>query len=195
VQSRIAAWIPRTAIVFGAGPIGLLQTLLLRIRDIEVFTVARRPANQTMASAIVAGCGATYLSTAELHIAANNVELPNIDVIVEASGSGDAVDAAMSLLGIGGVLVLLSITGGSREVSMPLDRINFEFVTGNKAMVGSVNSTVADFQAAITDLLQFEQRWPGLTGRMITHRLGSLDEAVDLMTTTRGAIKAVVDLT
>ena len=78
--------------------------------------------------------------------------------------------------------------------SLPLDRINFEFVTGNKTMVGSVNSTAADFRAAIGDLQEFDRRWPGLASRLITNRMASLDEAVGLMESTRGAIKAIVEL-
>ena len=61
-------------------------------------------------------------------------------------------------------------------------------------MVGSSNSTADDFRAAITDLREIERRWPGLAARLITHRLTSLDEAVRLMDTTRGAIKAIVQL-
>ena len=82
----------------------------------------------------------------------------------------------------------------SLEPYMPLDKINFDFVTGNKTMVGSVNSTDADFRAAIADLQEIERRWPGLAGRLITHRLTSLEEAVGLMEQTRGAIKAIVAL-
>ncbi len=91
-------------------------------------------------------------------------------------------------------MVLLSVTGGTRSAELPIDRINFEFVTGNKTMVGSVNSNIGDFRVAIDDLLQFEALWPGLTSRLITQRLTSLDEAVHLMENTRGAIKAIVDL-
>ena len=79
----------------------------------------------------------------------------------------EAVESAIQLLGINGVLVLLSVTGGSRTATLPLDKINFEFVTGNRTMVGSVNSTGADFRAAIADL-QESNPWPGLAGRLIT---------------------------
>jgi len=194
VQSRIAAWTPRTAAVYGAGPIGLLATLVLRAKDIDVYTIARRPASEAPASAIVDACGATYISTREHDPESVKRQLPNVDLIVECSGSTEAVESAIQLLGINGVLVLLSVTGGSRTATLPLDKINFDFVTGNKTMVGSVNSTDADFRAAIADLQEIERRWPGLAARLITHRLTSLDEAVGLMESTRGAIKAIVAL-
>ncbi len=43
IQRRLASWNPKTALVLGAGPIGLLGTLLLRSRGMEVVTMARRP--------------------------------------------------------------------------------------------------------------------------------------------------------
>jgi threonine dehydrogenase-like Zn-dependent dehydrogenase len=194
VQSRIAAWQPKTAVVFGAGPIGLLTTLMLRAKDIDVYTIARRPASESPASRIVAACGATYIATREQDLVELRAAMPNVDLIMECSGSTEAVEAAIPLLGINGALILLSVTGGNRTATLPLDRINFEFVSGNKTMVGSVNSTADDFRAAIADLQEIERRWPGLAAQLITHRLSSLDEAVGLMESTRGAIKAIVEL-
>ena len=46
----------------------------------------------------------------------------------------------MQVLGKNGVLVLTSITGGIGMLEVPADRINLEFVLGNKVMVGSVNA-------------------------------------------------------
>jgi hypothetical protein len=61
-------------------------------------------------------------------------------------------------------------------------------------MVGCVNSSVADFQAAVTDLQRFEQLWPGLAASFITHRLTGLQAALDLPNAAHGAVKAVIDL-
>jgi threonine dehydrogenase-like Zn-dependent dehydrogenase len=194
VQSRIAAWAPTTAIVYGAGPIGLLQTLILRARGIEVYTIARRPASESPAAAIVTACGATYLSTRDRDAQTLKAELPNIDLIFECSGSSGPIVDSFTLLGMNGVLVLLSLTFGSHKAEIPVDWLNLEFVSGNKCMVGSVNSTAADFRAAVDDFQTIGARWPGLASRLITHRLGSLDEAVGLMESTKTAIKAIVDL-
>jgi threonine dehydrogenase-like Zn-dependent dehydrogenase len=123
-----------------------------------------------------------------------HAQVGNVDIIVECSGSSEAVQAAIPLLGVGGVLVLLSITGGQRTTEIDFNRVNFEFVTGNKTMVGSVNSNAGDFRAAIADLQEFERLWPGLVGQLITRRLASLQDGLDLMESTRGEIKAVIDL-
>ena len=41
IQRRLKVWQPRHAAVLGAGTIGLLATLVLRLRGLEVVTVAR----------------------------------------------------------------------------------------------------------------------------------------------------------
>lgn len=192
-QSRIASWEPRTAVVFGAGPIGLLQTLMLRARGVEVYTLARTPA-PNRAAEIVERSGGTYVSTREQSPETLKAELSNVDLLIECTGSAGAVEQALWLVGNNGVLVLLSLIGAPATAEIPIHRLNSEFVLGNKAMVGSVNSSPADFRAAIADLERFEELWPGLTGSLITRRLPGLDAAVDFLETTKGDIKAVVEV-
>ena len=60
IQRRIRSWNPKTALVLGAGPIGLLGTLLLRSRGMEVVTMARRPGPH-LVSEIVEAAGARYV--------------------------------------------------------------------------------------------------------------------------------------
>ncbi|MCS5584041.1 MAG: alcohol dehydrogenase catalytic domain-containing protein, partial [Pseudomonadales bacterium] len=61
VQQRMKIWRPQTAFVMGAGQIGLLATLVLKLRGLDVFTMARSPRG-TLNSEIVEGFEATYVS-------------------------------------------------------------------------------------------------------------------------------------
>jgi len=194
VQQRFPVWKPKQAVVFGAGPIGLLQAMLLRERGMDVTVIAQRPSSESPAAPIVEAFGGTYISAGETDPLRLVASMPNIDVAVECSGNSLCVAQGMQMLGVAGVLVLLSNTGGSRSVELPLDRINVDFVGGNKTMVGSVNSSSADFRAAVDDLQRFEQLWPGVTERLITHRLKGLDAGLNLMESTRGAIKAIIEV-
>lgn len=193
VQSRIKSWSPKTAVVYGAGPIGLLATLLLRARGLRVHAVDLKPVPNE-SEAIVNGCGAHYIYGPETTLQGLKSSLPNIDIIIECTGSSAPLGDAMQLLGNNGVLVLLSGTGGAAFRSLPTDLINRQFVGGNKVMVGSVNSSLTDFQTAVADLQKFEMLWPGLTSRLITHRLNGLEEGVNLMELSQGAVKAVIDV-
>ena len=97
--------------------------------------------------------------------------LPNIDIILEATGIGPLAFDAMDLLGNNGVLVWLSIIGGDDRSPLPYSSILRGHVLGNKVTVGSVNSAHEDFTLGVADLGTFELLWPGLAETMITHRL------------------------
>jgi threonine dehydrogenase-like Zn-dependent dehydrogenase len=191
VQQRLPAWQPRTAVIVGAGPIGLLGTLLLRSEGVDVHTIARRPAPNPSAS-IVAAAGGHYASTDEQSLSQFARSIPNVDLIFECSGSSEPVFQAMSVLGVNGVLVLLSGTSGDRTLSVPADAINRGFVSGNKLMVGSVNSHRVDFEAGVRHLTRFEELWPGLTGRLITTRIHGFAGVPDAG--HAGGIKTVIEL-
>jgi len=193
LQRRLTSWAPSTALVLGAGPIGLLGTMLLRAHGMDVVTLARTP-KPNLAASIVEQCGARYVSSKEQSLPAVTAELPPIDLIFEATGVAHLAFAAMGLLGNNGVLILLSLTGGNETATLPVDRLNREFVLGNKIVVGSVNSAREDFTAAVSDLARFETLWPGLTGRLITHRLNGLTEIDRIASEISGGIKTVIEM-
>jgi threonine dehydrogenase-like Zn-dependent dehydrogenase len=192
IQRRLAYWNNATAVVMGAGPIGLLGTLLLRSKGVDVYTVARTPA-PTPAAAIVAASGATYISSREQPIEDIAASLPNVDLILECSGSSQVVFESMKLLGNNGVLVLLSLTGGHVTHEVPAAELNTSLVAGNKVIVGSVNAGMVDFTNAVESLERFEQLWPGLTETMITHRFTLDDDLVAATGNHPGGIKSVIE--
>ena len=56
---------------------------------------------------------------------------------------------AMEILGLNGVEVWTSITGGQRTVQVPADHLNLQWVLGNKLLLGSVNANRKHFEAGI----------------------------------------------
>ena len=193
VQKRIASWQPKTALVLGTGPIGLAGTLLLRSRGMDVVAVARRPGPHPV-SEIVEAAGARYVGTDEIALDDLAAELPPIDLIIEATGSSEPVFAAMQILGNNGVLVLLSGTGGNRELTVPADAINRSLLRGNKVVLGCVNSAREDFELGVADLTRWERLWPGLAERFITRRLSGLDAYEQILETPAGDIKTVIEV-
>lgn len=177
IQRRIKSWRPATALVLGAGPIGLLQSLILREQGADVWTFARSPAPNP-SSRIIEAAGGHYVSLRETSLREVTETLPNIDLIIEATGVSDLIVQSAELLGNNGVLVLLSITGNDQPINVPLDTINRGFVLGNKVMTGSVNSAHEDFVSGVARLQRFETLWPGLTEQLITDRLQGLDTAL-----------------
>ncbi len=98
----------------------------------------------------------------------------------------------MRALGKNGVLVLSSVTGGDKMIEVPADRINLEFVLGNKVMVGTVNANREYFELGVKDMALAEAQYPGWLERLLTHPVRGLENwkmLLETLTTARGAIK------
>jgi glucose 1-dehydrogenase len=195
IQRRLPLWRPERGLVIGAGTIGLLATLILRLRGLEVTLYSRRPGpyrNSELAAAI----GAGYESSSLRPMADVARDHGPFDLIFEASGFSPLVWDAAAALGANGVLVLSSVTGGSATADIPSDRINQGFVLGNKVMVGTVNASRDDFAQAADDLLLAEATHPGWLEQLLTSPIRGLEhpEAILAELVDRDAIKAYVDV-
>jgi threonine dehydrogenase-like Zn-dependent dehydrogenase len=191
IQRRLRVWHPRRAAVMGAGTIGLLATLALRLRGLEV-TVFSRTAKPYLNSDLVEALGARYVSTMDISIMDGSSRYGPFDLIFEATGASSVVFESMRALAKNGVLVLSSVTGGDRMIQVPADRINLEFVLGNKVMVGTVNANREYFETGVRDMAQAEAQYPGWLERLLTHPVRGLEnwqELLDTLTRTSGAIK------
>jgi len=95
------------------------------------------------------------------------------------------------------VLVLASVTGGDREHSVPADKINLDFVLGNKLVVGTVNANREYFEAGVYDFARAELEFPGWLPKLLTHPVTGLEnyqEMMQTLTTERSAIKVFVNV-
>lgn len=196
IQRRLRVWRPRRAFVLGAGTIGLLATLHLRLRGFEVTTFGRTPAPYLNAELIEA-LGARYVTTEEQSVLAATAEIGAPDLIFEATGSSPLVFEAMEALGKNGVLVLSSVTGGDRMVTVPADRINLGFVLGNKVAVGTVNANREYFAAGVRTMAHAEAAYAGWLGRLLTHPvqgLAAYEELFRTLITAKGAIKVFCEV-
>lgn len=173
IQRRLKVWQPRRAAVLGAGTIGLLAAMVLRLRGLEV-TVFGLDEPPYLNSELVEALGARYVSTKQTSLADGAGKFGPFDLMFEATGYSPLVFEAMGVLGGNGVLVLSSVTGGDRRVEVPADALNLGFVLGNKVMVGTVNASRSDFEAGVRDLATAEARWPGWLGRLLTHKVEGL---------------------
>src|SRR5205085_10684121 len=152
----------------GAGTIGLLATLALRLRGIGVTTYGRTPMPY-LNSDLIEALGAGYVSTAGTTVIDAATAQGGFDLIFEATGNSSVVFESMQALAKNGVLVLSSVTGGDRKIEVPADRINLEFVLGNKVMVGTVNANREYFEMGVKDLAQAEAEYSGWLRRLLTH--------------------------
>ncbi|MFN2616012.1 MAG: glucose 1-dehydrogenase [Thermoleophilaceae bacterium] len=196
IQRRLRVWQPRRAAVLGSGTIGLLTTLALRLREIEV-TVCSLREPPYLNSELVEELGAAYLSTKQTPLAKAAEEHGPFDIIVEATGFSPLAFEAAEALGKNGVLVLVSVTGGDRKAEVKSDAINQGFVLGNKLMVGSVNASLEDFASGRDDLIKSQAFYPGWLGKLLTtpvHGLDNYEQMLRELTENEDAIKVYVEV-
>lgn len=196
VQRRLKVWRPRTAFVMGAGQIGLLTTLALRLRGLQVYTLSRTKPPALKAD-IVEAMGGHYVSTRITSAKELVAKVGKADLIIDATGSSQIAFSSMEQLGHNGVLVWTSITGGREHVEIPTDKINLDWVLGNKLLVGSVNANRDHFERGIRDLAMAEVSWPGVIERILTNPvdgLGNYEQAMRLLTDEKDALKVFVNV-
>lgn len=179
-QRRMRVWRPKRAFVLGAGQIGLLSTLLLRLRGLQVYTLARAPGPH-LKSEIVEGMEATYVSTKQTSLQDLTARVGRPDLIIDATGNSSIAFEAMSVLGHNGVLVWTSITGGKKTTEVPSDKINLEWVLGNKLLLGSVNANREYFESGIKDMALGELMYPGVLEKILTNPVDGLDGYQEMM--------------
>lgn len=133
---------PRTALVIGAGPIGLLAGLALQLRGFRVEILSTEAEDHPRAR-IARDAGLVYLR--------NSVPTA-ADIVIEAAGSAGAARAALEWLAPLGVAVLLG--AGDFEAQMPGTR----FIVENLTLLGAVNAGPQHFRAALEDLARIDRR-------------------------------------
>ena len=145
---------PASALVLGAGPIGVLAALALLSRSVAVTVYSLEPPDHPRAR-LVERAGAGYMT----------VLAGKFDLVIEATGSPAAALAAIHSLGPLGVCVIL----GAKSAGGPIPLL--DLIVGNQIVFGSVNSSPASFAQAIHDLARFD---PAVTASLI-HRAGFAD--------------------
>ncbi len=175
-QARLQVWSPKIAWVVGSGQIGLLSTMMLKLKGLEVFTIARSPLEGNLKAQIAQEYGAHYISTKKTSLSDLVAKHGSPDLIIEATGNSQIAFECMEHLNLNGALVLTSITGGNRDITIPADKINLEWVLGNKLMLGSVNASVKHFREGVDALATGEAMYPGVTQKILTHPVRGLDQ-------------------
>ena len=177
-----AAFEPKTALIVGAGPIGLLAALIGVQRGLEVHVVDQVETGSK--PDLVRRLGATY------HTGTAEDALPGADIVIECTGVPAVVLSAITAAGIGGVVCLTGISPSAGEISVPLGALARQMVLGNVAVFGSVNANRAHYEAAAKTLAAADTNW--LDG-LITRRV-PLEQFADALTRGPDDVKVVIEL-
>ena len=200
IQKRLDIWQPKNAAVLGVGNVGLLTVMALRMRGYEVHGFGRNTRENYLNADLCEAIGATYDSTSEISVADSAQKYGEYDLVFECTGFSPIIFDAMQSLNENGILILASVTGGDKKTDqVPSDKINQQFVLGNRAMVGTVNANREHFEMGVRDLALCEAMYAGWLGRMMTHKVEGLEnfaEVFDILENSgeRNAIKTYFEI-
>jgi threonine dehydrogenase-like Zn-dependent dehydrogenase len=159
----------RRAVVLGAGPVGILGCMLLRLRGAETVVYSRGRTPNPKA-AIVEAVGASYVSSEDESFPDLARRIGGVDFVYEAAGASQLAFDTLPHLDANAVFVFTGVPGRKQQIEVAGDAIMKNVVLQNQAIVGTVNASRADFQRAVSDLGECLRRWPEATRAIITGR-------------------------
>jgi threonine dehydrogenase-like Zn-dependent dehydrogenase len=174
-------WNPKTVLVIGAGPIGLLAALLGAQRGLEVHCLDR--ATDGPKPALVGELGGHY------HTGSVQSACRSPDVVLECTGVGELIFDAMEVVSPNGIVCLTGVSPAGRTASLDMQALNKQLVLENNVVFGSVNANRRHYDAAAAALLRAPRRW---LEAMITRRI-PLDRWEDAIRKQPHDVKAVLE--
>jgi threonine dehydrogenase-like Zn-dependent dehydrogenase len=180
------------AVVLGAGPVGLLGAMALKVAGFDV-TVYSRTHSHEDKDDILNSIGANFIA-AETHTVEQMAQqVGSIDVVYEATGASSLAFEVLKQLGTNAVFIFTGVPGLHAPIPVDADFIMRDMVLKNQIAVGSVNAPPESFAAAIRDLEEFQKRWPDALAKLITARY-PIDQALKPLTTDVGGIKNIITI-
>lgn len=177
---RRAFWEPKSVLITGAGPIGLLGALLGKQLGLEVHVLARTKTG--IKPELVRALGATYhsCSVAEIDF--------EPDVIMECTGVGQVIGESVLKIAASGVVCLTGVGHGGKLPTVPTATVASSAVLKNNVMIGSVNANKRHWFKAAEALACADRSW---LGRLITRRVRP-DDFAQALDRNPEDIKAVI---
>ncbi|WP_030911064.1 glucose 1-dehydrogenase [Streptomyces sp. NRRL F-5126] len=177
-----ASWRPRTALVTGAGPIGLLAALLGMQRGLDVHVLDLNDSGPK--PGLVADLGATF------HTGDARDTGLRPDVVIECTGHGPLVFELTDVIAPNAVICLAGISGGTHAVPISTDEVNKSLVLENAVLFGTVNAARRQYEQAADALARADRAW---LERLITRRV-PMSGFKDALQKKSDDVKVVVDL-
>ena len=191
VQERLP-WRDRVhrAVVLGAGPVGILGAMALKVEGFEVSVYSRSP-NHEEKNRLLGSIDIPYIA-AETHSTEDMAKMAGpFDVVYEATGASGVAFDVLKHLGPNAVFIFTGVPGRKAPIPLDTDEIMRNMVLNNQLVLGSVNAPPQAFEAAIRHLGVFAGRWPDTLRSVITGRF-PLERAFDALKPQPGGVKNVV---
>ena len=189
IQNSRMKWRPKSALVLGSGPVGLLATALLGLMGLSVTTVARKLADSPKAR-LAASTGADYIDVEETPL--SSLE-DKFDLVFEATGSTSVALEAQNLCSTNGVVSFVGIYKSEAETE-DAGKVFTNLVLGNRVFFGSVNANISYFRRGARDLVRIRKKWRGFLEGIITDRIPLPRAEIAYGPKGESSVKTILDI-
>jgi glucose 1-dehydrogenase len=181
IGHRARGWSPKTLLVTGAGPIGLLAALMGVQRGLEVHVLDRNKGG--LKEKLVHDLGGTF------HDDAAAIGRLAADIVLECSGAPALIRDCLGATAAGGIVCLVGVSGPGRVFDVDIGGLNRTMVLDNDAVFGCVNANRAHYEMAADALARADHNW---LARLITRRV-SLERWSEALQDRPDDIKVIIE--
>jgi glucose 1-dehydrogenase len=181
IGHRARVWQPRTLLVTGAGPIGLLAALMGMQRDLDVHVLDHNKGGPK--EAIVRDLGGTY------HSDPSGLEQLAPDILMECTGAVAVIRDCLGSTAAAGIVCLTGVTEPGKMFDLDIGGLNRTIVLENDVVFGTVNANRRHYEMAADALAHADKSW---LGRLIT-RTVPLERWSEALEPHKGDIKVIID--
>jgi glucose 1-dehydrogenase len=181
IGQRARAWQPKSLLVTGAGPIGLLAALMGAQRGLDVHVLDHNKGGPKQA--LVHGLGGSYHSDPE------SLRQLAPDVLMECTGAPAVIRDCFGATAPAGIVCLTGVGEPGKIFELDVGGLNRTAVLNNDCLFGTVNANRRHYEMAADALAKADKEW---LARLITRRL-PLERFGEALEHRRGDIKVVVD--
>jgi glucose 1-dehydrogenase len=182
IGRRSRGWKPKTLLVTGAGPIGLLAAMMGAQRGLEVHVLDNRDSLEKRL--IVRELGGIF------HLG-SLADLDDLkpDILMECSGAPIVVRDVLGRTSSGGIVCLVGVSAPGHAFDVDLGSLNRTMVLDNDTVFGSVNANRKHYEDAVTALQRASKAW---LARLITRRVPA-EQWTQALAPEPDDIKVVID--
>ena len=151
IGRRARAWQPKTLLVTGAGPVGLLAALMGAQRGLEVHVLDHH--EHRAKRELIRRLGGSY------HVGTLADVRLKPDIVMECSGAPSVVRDVLGSTAASGIVCLLGITEPGYGFDVDLGALNRAMVLDNSTVFGTVNANRLHYDMAGEALRKADKAW------------------------------------
>jgi len=151
IGRRARAWQPKTLLVTGAGPVGLLAALMGAQRGLEVHVVDHH--EHRAKRELIRRVGGSY------HVGMLADVRLKPDIVMECSGAPGVVRDVLGSTAASGIVCLIGITEPGYGFDVDLGALNRAMVLDNSTVFGTVNANRLHYDMAAEALCKADKAW------------------------------------